>query len=94
MRIFSCRAFIHIPKDERLKLDSKAKQCIFMGYGDEEFGYSLWDPMSKKIVNLKDQLVDDGDKVKKASSSTEIQLELIQLFYLQCMIIMGRVTRR
>ena len=41
LRIFDCRAFFHIPKDERSKLGDKAKQRIFMGYGDEEFGYKL-----------------------------------------------------
>ena len=28
--VFGCRAFIHIPRDERSKLYSKVKQCIFM----------------------------------------------------------------
>ena len=32
LRVFSCRAYIHIPKDERSKLDDKAKECIFLGY--------------------------------------------------------------
>ena len=39
---------------ERLKLDVKAKPCIFLGYGYEEFGYRLWDPLSKKIVRSRD----------------------------------------
>ena len=76
-------AFVHIPKDESSKLDVKAKPCIFLGYGHEEFGYMLWDPLSRKIVKsrddvvfLKDQLVDDGDKVKKASSSSEIPIRI------------------
>jgi len=41
LRVFGCRAFVHVPRDERSKLDSKAKQCIFLGYGHEEFGYRL-----------------------------------------------------
>ena len=54
LRVFGCRAFIHIPKDERLKPDVKARPCIFLGYGHEEFGYRLWDPMSRKIVRSRD----------------------------------------
>ena len=52
----------------------------FIGYGDEEFGYRLWDPLSRKIVKskdvvfLKDQLVDDGDKVEKTSSFAELAI--------------------
>lgn len=30
--VFGCRAFVHIPKDEKSKLDDKAKQWIFLGY--------------------------------------------------------------
>ena len=54
LRVFGCRAFVHIPKDESLKLDVKAKPCIFFRYGHEEFRYKLWDPMSKKIVRSRD----------------------------------------
>nr|AAR96002.1 retrotransposon-like protein [Musa acuminata] len=65
LRVFGCKAFVHIPKDERSKLDNKAKACIFLGYGHEEFGYRLWDPVNKKIIRsrdvvfLEDQLFDD-----------------------------------
>jgi hypothetical protein len=41
LRVFGCRAFVHIPKDERSKLDSKTKECIFLGYGNGQFGYRL-----------------------------------------------------
>ena len=81
LRVFGCRTFVHIPKDEMSKLDVKAKPCIFLGYGHEEFGYMLWDPMSKKIVRsrdvvfLEDQLVDD-DKAEKASSYAEILIRI------------------
>ena len=69
LRVFGCKAFVHIPKDERSKLNVKAKPCIFLGYGHEEFGYRLWDPLSRKIVRnrdvvfLEDKLVDDCNKV-------------------------------
>ena len=54
LRVFGCKAFVHIPKDERSKLDNKAKACIFLGYGHEEFKYILWDPMNKKIIRSRD----------------------------------------
>ena len=41
LSVFGCKEFVHIPKDERSKLDVKAKPCIFSGYGHEEFGYRL-----------------------------------------------------
>ena len=39
LRVFGCKAFVHVPKDERSKLDAKTRQCIFIGYGLDEFGY-------------------------------------------------------
>ena len=41
LRVFGCSAYIHIPKDERKKLDPKAKKCIFLGYGTSRKGYQL-----------------------------------------------------
>ena len=76
------RVFFHIPKYERSKLNVKAKPCIFLGYGHEEFGYRIWDPSSRKIVKsgdvvfLEDQLIDYGDKVEKASSSRAIVIRI------------------
>ena len=69
--MFGCRTFVHILRDERSKLDGKSKQCIFMGYGHEDFGYRLWDPVSKKIIRsrdvifLEDQTIEDLEKTDK-----------------------------
>ena len=43
-----------MPKDERSKLDAKTRQCIFIGYGLDEFGYRLYDPIEKKLVRRRD----------------------------------------
>ena len=39
LRIFGCQAFVHIPNDERKKLDSKSKKCVFVGYETTTKGY-------------------------------------------------------
>ncbi|CAL8081534.1 unnamed protein product [Prunus armeniaca] len=54
LTVFGCRVFIHIPKDEISKLDMKSKECIFVGYGNEEFGYRLWDPVAREIIRSRD----------------------------------------
>ncbi|KAK8931081.1 hypothetical protein KSP39_PZI016518 [Platanthera zijinensis] len=55
LRVFGCRAFVHIPKDERLKLESKTRKCIFLGYGHNgELGYRFFDPVAKKLVRSRD----------------------------------------
>ena len=80
LRVFGCRAYVHIPKDERSKFDDKAKECIFLGYGHKEFGYRLWNPLARKliisrdVVFLKDQIVSDAEKSDKSQSSPEIPI--------------------
>ena len=41
LKVFGCKAFVHIPKDERSKLDGKTKQRIFLAQCRDEFGYRL-----------------------------------------------------
>ncbi|RDX96554.1 hypothetical protein CR513_20771, partial [Mucuna pruriens] len=35
LRVFGCKTFVNVPKDERSKLDMKTRQCIFIGYGHD-----------------------------------------------------------
>ena len=56
LRTFGCVAYAHVAiymynvsVDERKKLDSKAKRCIFLGYGTETKGYRLYDPKREKV---------------------------------------------
>ena len=39
LRVFGCVCYAHVPKDERKKLDPKARECIFLGYSTEVKGY-------------------------------------------------------
>jgi hypothetical protein len=49
-------------------------QCIFLGYGHEEFGYRFWDLVTKKIIWSKDvvffedQTIEDMEQTKKPIS--------------------------
>ena len=47
--VFGCKAYSHVPKDERGKLDCKARMCILLGYGEQTKGYQLYDPVKKRI---------------------------------------------
>lgn len=44
LRVFGSIAYVHVPKDERGKLDSKTKKCILLGYGSVQKGYRVFDP--------------------------------------------------
>ena len=48
--IFGCLCYVLVDSNSRDKLDAKCKKCYFIGYGDEEFGYHLWDDVDQKIL--------------------------------------------
>ena len=56
LRVFGSKAFVHVPKDERSKLDAKTRECIFIGYGHDEFDYRFYDPIKKKLVRSRDAI--------------------------------------
>ena len=54
LHIFECSAYAHIPKDERSKMDPKAKKSIFLGYGISVKGYGLFDTDTSKVFHSRD----------------------------------------
>ena len=80
LRVFGRKAYVHVPKDERSKLDAKTRQCIFIGYGQNEFGYKFFDPVEKKIVRsrdvkfMEDQTIEDINKIEKTTSEIDNRL--------------------
>ena len=54
LKVFGCATYCHVPSDERHKLDSKSRKCIFLGYSENQKGYQLYDVERKRIVNSRD----------------------------------------
>jgi len=54
LRTFGCHSFVHISKDERMKLGSKFKKCVFLEYGSTSKGYRVYDPVKKKVFLSRD----------------------------------------
>lgn len=52
LRTFDCSAYVHIPKDLRKKMDSKAWKGIFVGYAHN--GYRVWNAKAQRIVHARD----------------------------------------
>jgi hypothetical protein len=42
LRVFGCEAYVHVPRENRSKLDKKVENCIFIGYKDGLKGYKLY----------------------------------------------------
>ena len=77
LKVFGCRAFAHVPDLERSKLDGKTKECIFLDYSHDSFGYRLWDPLKKRVfrsrdvIFYEDQNVRDLQKESRSDDSIE-----------------------
>jgi hypothetical protein len=54
LKVFGCEAYVHVPKENRSKLDKKDEKCIFIGYKDGLKGYKIWNLKTKKFVYSRD----------------------------------------
>ena len=81
---FGCKTFVHVLIEQRFKLNDKAILHVFVRYGDEEFGFKLWDPTKKKLVKSgdvvfqEDQTLGDFDKPNQSKNSLSQYLFLYQ----------------
>jgi transposase InsO family protein len=64
LRVFRCPAYVHIPSEERSKLDPKSRQCVFLRYKKGVKGYKLWDPKANKAVISGDVVFDENSMLK------------------------------
>ena len=74
LRVFRCLVYMHVANDQRSKLDSKSKPCIFLGNSEDEFGYRLWDLLdkvvwSRDIVFMEDKMIEDWKQQNTVLSS-------------------------
>jgi len=54
LRVFGCKVLYHVPKQNRKKLDFKAAEGIFIGYGNNTKGYKIYDTSSRTIKYSRD----------------------------------------
>ena len=50
LKVFNYLTYVHVAKDKWGKLDPKTRPSIFLGYGDDAFGYRLWNIQEKKVI--------------------------------------------
>lgn len=61
LKPFGCRAYVHVPKQLRNKLDDRATLCVLVGYSSQVKGYRLWSVKEKKIVVSRDVKFDENE---------------------------------
>ena len=80
--MFGCDACVHVPKENRSKMDNKAEKCIFIGYKDGVKCYKHWNPETKKIVYSRDVVfrevkdVAEQEFLPRKEEPKKIELEL------------------
>ena len=88
LRVFGCKAFVHIPKDERSKLDAKTRPYVFIGYDQDDLGYRFYDSVQKKLVRNRDavfmedhtiQNIEKIDAIESKYSDDLIDLDPVPL---------------
>lgn len=82
LRVFGCKTYMDVPKEQRLKHDSNTTLCVFVGYGDEEYGFRLYDPEKQKVVRSKDVVFFEhemGAELLRASQHMMILMQLMMV---------------
>ena len=67
LKVFRCKAFIHVPKKQRTNLYDKAIPCIFIGYGDKEFSYKFWDSEIRNVIRGRDVIFHEDQTMKDSN---------------------------
>src|SRR5271168_4227024 len=60
LRTFGCKAFVHVHKDNRNKLEPKAKIMTFVGYEPGSKGYHFWNRDERKLYLSRDATFDES----------------------------------
>ena len=65
-RVFGCDAYVHVPKNQREKLDERSKGHIFVGYNLISMGYRLYDLDLDDIIVNCDVIFDEISNLERA----------------------------
>ena len=56
LRVFGCICFVHIPDNQRKKLDPKSYKAVFVGYPEGTKGFKVWNVESEKFARSRNVL--------------------------------------
>ena len=48
LKVFRCISFVHVPDNQRKKLEARSRKAMFVGYPDGVKGCQFYDPVSSK----------------------------------------------
>lgn len=86
--VFDYEPYVHVQNENKLKLDNNSVKYIFSGYGIGVKGYTLWDPMSRKVLYSKDVIfrevnpspivVQQKEEEKKLVFQLQLEIEKVE----------------
>ena len=71
LRIFGCKAHVHVPDAKRRKLDAKSIECVFLGFAENRKAYICVQRPSGQVFESRDVVFDKGS----ASSPSRIKFD-------------------
>ena len=71
LRVFGCRAYVHVPDEKRKKLDRKSERGIFVGYPEGVKGYKIFFPESNKMRKSRDVIFVENAFYHKVESDED-----------------------
>lgn len=83
LKVFGCRALVHIPSCHRKKLDLKAKEAIFVGYSENPNTYIFRDPSNpRKVFMSRDATFFENSftGLKQRQAESVVQSDSVLLF--------------
>lgn len=80
LRIYGCKAYVHIPREKRSKLEVKSVSCILVGYDDQSKAYRCFEPSQRRILINKDIVFDETNLGLPPTSNPDL-IDLLQLDY-------------
>lgn len=72
LRIFGCKAYVHVPDEKRKKLDPKTLECTFLGYVEDKRAYRLVQLPTGRIVESRDVVFSEGPGTVPARITIEV----------------------
>ncbi|UYV73254.1 hypothetical protein LAZ67_10002363, partial [Cordylochernes scorpioides] len=76
LKTFGCNAYVHIPKDNRKKLDKKSIRTFFVGYTETNKNYRLWDPIARKIIISRDVIFTEANMSENIQDNQQEQVTI------------------
>ena len=69
--MFGCLSYTHVPDNKRTKLDNKSVKCVLLGINEESKAYSLYDPLSQKVIVSRDVVFNEEESWPWDDTHTE-----------------------